>query len=72
MNKRTHTKRKVVHSLAEIPQFASEDEEREWWATHELAEELGKEVSAEQHELIRRLKAKYRYMPVADRKTKAA
>ena len=71
MNKHTHTKRQIVHSLAEIPHFGSEDEEREWWATHDLAEELGREVSAEQHELIQRLKAKHRYMPVADRKTKA-
>jgi len=72
MNKKKFAKRKVVQSLAEIPQFASEDEEREWRATHEPAEELGKEVSAEQHELIRRLTAKYQYLPAADRKTKAA
>ena len=30
-----------MRSRAEIPSsFASEDEEREWWATHELADEL--------------------------------
>jgi len=30
-----------VRSRAEIPSgFASEEEEREWWATHELADEL--------------------------------
>lgn len=31
---------KIVRSLREIPVFASEDEEREWWATHDLAEGL--------------------------------
>lgn len=31
---------KTIRSLDEIPSFASEDEEREWWATHDLSEEL--------------------------------
>jgi uncharacterized protein (DUF4415 family) len=31
---------KEVQSLEEIPQFASEDEEAEFWATHALSEEL--------------------------------
>lgn len=30
----------TIRSLDEIPSFASEDEEREWWATHDLSEEL--------------------------------
>jgi hypothetical protein len=30
----------IVDSLDEIPRFANEDEEREWWATHELSEQL--------------------------------
>jgi DnaJ-domain-containing protein 1 len=30
----------TLRSLDEIPPFASEDEEREWWATHDLSEEL--------------------------------
>jgi len=47
--KKKHTKRIVVHSLAEIPQFTSEDEERRWWAAHDLSDGLGKEVSTEQH-----------------------
>jgi len=55
----------IIHSLNEIPSFASEDEEREWWATHDLAPELGEDVTEQQHELIRRLKAKYRYVPTA-------
>ena len=31
---------KVIHSLDEIPNFESEDEEREWWAEHEMSDEL--------------------------------
>ena len=30
----------VVNSLAEIPIFASEDDEREWWAVHEFSDKL--------------------------------
>lgn len=56
-------KRKIVYSLDEIPEFASEDEEREWWATHDLAPKLGKDVTDQQHALIKRLKAKHRYVP---------
>jgi hypothetical protein len=55
--------RAIVRSLAEIPEFTSEDEERAWWATHDLAEELGIDVTAEHHALIQRLKVKYRYLP---------
>jgi len=55
--------REIVYSLEDIPEFASEDEERAWWATHDLAEELGTDVTEEHHALIRRLKAKYRYVP---------
>jgi hypothetical protein len=56
-------KRKIVYSLDEIPEFVSEDDEREWWATHDLAPELGEDVTVQQHALIQRLKAKYRYVP---------
>jgi hypothetical protein len=55
----------IVHSLDEIPKFSSEDEERAWWATHDLAPELGKDVTRQQHALIQRLKAKYRYVPTS-------
>lgn len=55
--------REIVRSLEEIPEFTSEDEERDWWATHDLAEELGLDVTAEHHALIQRLKVKYRYLP---------
>lgn len=39
--------RTLVRSLSEIPRFASEDEEREWWATHDLADELWEPATAE-------------------------
>ena len=69
----------IVRSRVEIPpHFASEDEEREWWATHELADELlpDKETIdhlTEQHQnLIRRLQAGeagvHRHRPVLTRK----
>ncbi|HEY4685857.1 MAG TPA: hypothetical protein VII57_07410 [Dehalococcoidia bacterium] len=48
--KRQPTARKIIHSLNEMPDFASEDEEREWWAQHELSDELYnslEDVSAE-------------------------
>jgi hypothetical protein len=40
MNTRRTKKLKVIHSLDEIPDFESEDEEREWWWEHELSDEL--------------------------------
>lgn len=55
--------RKVVHSLEDIPEFASEEEERAWWATHDLAEELGTDVTEEHHALIRRSKPRRRVCP---------
>lgn len=63
MRTKKSIERKIVYSLGEIPKFASEDEERAWWATHDLAPELGKDVTKQQHTLIQRLKAKHRYMP---------
>ncbi len=65
-------KRTIIYSLDEIPEFASEDEEREWWATHDLAPELGKDVTEQQHALFLRLKAKYRYIPSLTNKKQAA
>ncbi len=50
----------VVHSLNEALQFASEDEERDWWATHDLAPELGEDVTEQQRALIQELNAKHR------------
>jgi non-ribosomal peptide synthetase component F len=69
----------VVRSRAEIPaHFVSEDEEREWWATHELADELlpDEEVidclTEQHHVLIRRLRAGeagvHRHRPVLKRR----
>ena len=31
---------KTIHSFDEIPKFNTEDEEAEFWATHDLGEEL--------------------------------
>lgn len=63
MKQNKKTPRTLVHSLDQIPKFTSEDEEREWWATHDLAPELGEDVTAQEHALIQRLKAKHRYAP---------
>ena len=40
MNKNTKYERIVINSLDEIPDFASEDEERAFWAEHEMSDEL--------------------------------
>jgi hypothetical protein len=32
--------RDVIHDLSEIPRFATEDEERAFWATHEVSDKL--------------------------------
>jgi len=63
MQKKKSMKRKIIRSLDEIPKFSSEEEEREWWATHDLAPELGEDVTEQQHALIRMLKSKHRYVP---------
>jgi len=71
--------RTVIHSRDEIPtQFTSEDAEREWWATHELADDLLPDDEAidrateQHHALIRRLQAGgsgvHRHRPVLKRK----
>jgi hypothetical protein len=40
MTRATKAKFQVIHSLEEIPtSFASEDDERDWWAEHELSRE---------------------------------
>ena len=69
----------IVRSRAEIPaHFTSEDEEREWWATHELADDLLPDeetigcLTQQHHILIRRLQAGkagvHRHRPVFKRK----
>lgn len=40
MRQAKRPKTTTVRSMDEIPAFASEDAEREWWATHDLSEEL--------------------------------
>jgi len=49
--------RTIVHSMEEVPLFATEDEERQWWATHDLAPELWEDVTEEQGVLLDRLAA---------------
>jgi len=46
----------LVRSLSEIPRFASEDEERDWWATHDLADELWEPPTAEDLALLDELR----------------
>ncbi|HIE27407.1 TPA: class I SAM-dependent methyltransferase [Candidatus Poribacteria bacterium] len=41
--------------MEEVPLFATEDEERQWWATHDLAPELWEDVTEEQGALLDRL-----------------
>jgi len=72
MGKTKIPERQIIHSLDEIPEFASEDEEREWWRTHDIAEELGEDVTEEQHALIQALKAKYRYVPASSHRSRVA
>ena len=40
MTKTKAKKKIVIRSIEEIPSFESEDMEREWWATHDMSEEL--------------------------------
>jgi hypothetical protein len=46
--------REVVHAREDLPDFASEEEERAWWATHDIADELGCDVTEEQRARLRR------------------
>ena len=62
--------RMVVRSLSEIPRFASEDEEREWWATHDLADELWEPATTEDLALLDQLQASRRVRPGSTRKPK--
>jgi hypothetical protein len=40
MNRDPKYERTPIYSLDEIPDFADEDEERDWWAEHEFSDEL--------------------------------
>ena len=45
----------AIHSLSEIPTtFASEDEERDWWATHYLSDEVYEQLE-DRTEFVREL-----------------
>ncbi len=58
MDKSRQKERQIIKSLDEVPDFASEDEEREWWATHDLAVELGEDGTERHQKLIRSLARK--------------
>ena len=46
----------IIHKLEEIPaKFASEDEEREWWATHDFSDSIRKKLQAKTSEANIRL-----------------
>ncbi|MBI3921972.1 MAG: hypothetical protein HY318_11195 [Armatimonadetes bacterium] len=49
-----HNERTILRSVDDIPEFASEDEEREWWGTHELAPELGENGTERHRALVKR------------------
>jgi len=51
MKRKAVKKVSVIHSLDEIPEFSTEDEEREWWATHDLSEQLYDQLEDSQAEL---------------------
>ncbi len=57
-------KRLLVTRLEEIPDsFASEDDERDWWATHELSDEVVDQLQKgvpEANEELKQFQAKYR------------
>jgi len=40
MNTGTRSRKSPIKAVSQIPAFASEDAERDWWAAHDLAEEL--------------------------------
>jgi len=52
--------RQIVWSLEEVPNFASGEEERAWWATHDLAEELGVDGTKRHRALVCRSAQKAR------------
>ena len=46
-----------IYSLDEIPAFSSEDEERDWWDTHEFSDELWDSLPHERDPDLERLQA---------------
>jgi hypothetical protein len=62
----------MVTSLEDVPEFASEDEERAWWATHDLSPELGKDGTERHRALLQRWAARQRREAPADREAVVA
>lgn len=49
-----HNERTIVCAVDDIPEFASEDEERAWWSTHDLSPELGENGTERHRALVER------------------
>ena len=52
---------KIIHSLSEVPKFKNEDQERKYWETHGLSDELwdslyDPKVEKEMNKMVKRLK----------------
>jgi len=62
MKKKTETQ--MVTDVSQIPEsFDSEDEERDWWATHEFSDEAIAQMQegvAEANEWLKRFQTEYR------------
>jgi hypothetical protein len=54
MDGQQQPEREVVQAREDLLGFASEEEERAWWATHDIADKLGHDVTEEQRAHIRR------------------
>lgn len=57
MGRKEARRMRIIHSIAEIPQFQSEEEEHIFWATHVMGDELFENVepvSEEERQLLER------------------
>jgi hypothetical protein len=49
----THNKagrKTTIKSVRDVPAFSSEDDERDWWAAHDLSEQLYDQLSPQRHD----------------------
>jgi hypothetical protein len=72
MRRPVQKERIMVTSLDDVPDFASEDEEREWWATHDLVPELGEDGTGRHRALLQRWAARQARESSAERKAVVA
>lgn len=59
--KKKISKVKIIHSLSKVPKFKNEDQERKYWETHALSDELwdslyNPKVDQEMNKIVKRLK----------------